>query len=58
MAMLAVSYVDGWLREMKDNLQAKRTRQQREETFREQTEKLQHKAKVRIEPVMDKKRAE
>jgi S-DNA-T family DNA segregation ATPase FtsK/SpoIIIE len=55
MAMLAVTYADGWLREMKDKLQVKRTRQQREETFREQKEKLQHKAKVRIEPVMDKK---
>jgi len=54
-AMIAVSYVTGWMHEIKDNLQVKRTRQQREETFREQKEKLQHKAKVRIEPVMDKK---
>jgi S-DNA-T family DNA segregation ATPase FtsK/SpoIIIE len=54
-AMIAVVYVSRWLREMKDDLQARRTRQQREETFREQKEKLQHKAKVRIEPVLDKK---
>ncbi len=54
-AMIAVVYVSRWLREMKDDLQARRTRQQREETFREQKEKLQHKAKVRIEPVLEKK---
>lgn len=54
-AMIVVTYVSRWLREMKDDLQAKRTRQQREETFLEQKEKLQHKAKVRIEPVLDKK---
>lgn len=54
-AMLVVTHVSRWLREMNDDLQARRTRQQREETFREQKEKLQHKAKVRIEPVLDKK---
>jgi S-DNA-T family DNA segregation ATPase FtsK/SpoIIIE len=54
-AMLAVVHVSRWLREMKDDLQARRTRQQREETFREQKEKMQHKAKVRIEPVLEKK---
>lgn len=54
-AMIAVNYISGWLREINENLQVKRTRQQREETFREQKEKLQHKAKVRIEPVLDKK---
>lgn len=54
-AMIAVVQVSRWLREMKDDLQARRTRQQREETFREQKEKLQHKAKVRIEPVLEKK---
>lgn len=54
-AMIVVTYVGRWLREMQENLQARRTKQQREETFREQTEKLQHKAKVRIEPVLEKK---
>ena len=54
-AMIAVVHVSRWLREMKENLQARRTRQQREESFREQKDKLQHKAKVRIEPVLDKK---
>lgn len=54
-AMIAVVHISRWLREMKDDLQARRTRQQREETFREQKEKLQHKAKVRIEPVLEKK---
>ncbi len=54
-AMIAVVHASRWLREMKDDLQARRTRQQREETFREQKEKLQHKAKVRIEPVLEKK---
>lgn len=54
-AMIAVVQVSRWLREMKEDLQARRTRQQREETFREQKEKLQHKAKVRIEPVLEKK---
>ncbi|MEC9315212.1 MAG: DNA translocase FtsK 4TM domain-containing protein [Pseudomonadota bacterium] len=54
-AMIAVVQVSRWLREMKEDLQARRTRQQREESFREQKEKLQHKAKVRIEPVLEKK---
>jgi S-DNA-T family DNA segregation ATPase FtsK/SpoIIIE len=54
-AMIAFLHISRWLREMKDDLQARRTRQQREETFREQKEKLQHKAKVRIEPVLEKK---
>lgn len=55
LAMMVVVHVSRKLREMKDDLQARRNRQQREESFREQKEKLQHKAKVRIEPVLDKK---
>lgn len=54
-AMIAVVHISRWLRDIKEDLQARRTRQQREETFREQKEKMQHKAKVRIEPVLDKK---
>jgi S-DNA-T family DNA segregation ATPase FtsK/SpoIIIE len=54
-AMMVILFVGRWLREIKEELQARRTRQQREETFREQKEKMQHKAKVRIEPVMEGK---
>ena len=54
-AMFVTLYVGRWLREMRDELQARRTKQQREETFLEQKEKLQHKAKVRIEPVLEQK---
>ena len=54
-AMMVMIYIGRWLREIKENLQVRRTRQQRDEIFREQKDKLQHKAKVRIEPVLDKK---
>jgi S-DNA-T family DNA segregation ATPase FtsK/SpoIIIE len=55
MAMVVAIHVARWLREIREELDAKRTRQKREETFLQQKEKLQHKAKVRIEPVIDKK---
>lgn len=55
MAMVVAIHVARWLREIREELDAKRTRQKREETFLQQKEKLQHKAKVRIEPVIEKK---
>lgn len=53
-AMAASIYVARWVRELKEELQARRTRQQREETFKEQKQKFEHKPKVRIEPVIEK----
>ena len=50
MAMVVLIHVARWSRELKENLQVRRTRQQREETFIAQKEKMQHKAKVRVEP--------
>lgn len=55
LAMLAVVYINRWIREFREDWLARRARQQREESFLEQKEKLQHKAKVRIEPVLEKK---
>lgn len=55
MAMVVAIHVARWVREIKEELDAKHTRQKREETFQQQKEKLQHKAKVRIEPVIEKK---
>tara|TARA_R100001039_G_scaffold30337_1_gene22102 strand:- start:27867 stop:30164 length:2298 start_codon:yes stop_codon:yes gene_type:complete len=55
MAMIVAIHVARWVREIKEELEAKRTRQKREETFHQEKEKLQHKAKVRIEPVLEKK---
>ncbi|WP_417535780.1 DNA translocase FtsK [Methylophaga sp.] len=54
-AMIVAIHVARWVREIKEELEAKRTRQKREETFHQEKEKLQHKAKVRIEPVLEKK---
>ncbi len=51
-AMIVMTWTARRSRDMQAEIQAKRNRQQREETFLEQKEKLQHKAKVRIEPVL------
>ncbi|WP_430009924.1 DNA translocase FtsK [Methylophaga lonarensis] len=48
---------NGRLRQLNNQVQAHKTRQQREESFRQQTEKFQHKPKVRIEPVIQPKEA-
>lgn len=45
--------VSRWVRELKSRLQAQRTRQQREDTFREQTSRFKKQPKVRIEPKLD-----
>ena len=55
MAMVVLIHVARWSRELKENLQVRRTRQQREETFIAQKEKMQHKAKVRVEPKLQVK---
>ncbi|HCC81330.1 MAG TPA: cell division protein FtsK, partial [Methylophaga sp.] len=54
-AMVVLIHVARWSRELKENLQVRRTRQQREETFIAQKEKMQHKAKVRVEPKLQVK---
>jgi S-DNA-T family DNA segregation ATPase FtsK/SpoIIIE len=46
-------HVQRVIRELKARIDAQRTRQKREETFLEQKEKMQHKPKVRIEPVIE-----
>lgn len=49
-AMVALIHVARWSRELQENLQVRRTRQQREESFIAQKEKMQNKPKVRVEP--------
>ncbi|MDO8828399.1 DNA translocase FtsK [Methylophaga sp.] len=50
MAMVVLIHVSRWSRELQGNLQIRRTRQQREESFIAQKEKMQSKPKVRVEP--------
>ncbi|HDZ16620.1 MAG TPA: DNA translocase FtsK [Methylophaga aminisulfidivorans] len=54
-AMLVTIHVTRWIRELKDDLQAKRARQKREESFLEQKQKYDQQPKVRIDPVIEKK---
>ena len=49
-AMVVLIHVARWSRELQENLQVRRTRQQREESFIAQKEKMQNKPKVRVEP--------
>ena len=48
-AMTVMIAVSRWIREFKSELMVKRTKQQREETFREQNEKILQRDKVRVE---------
>ncbi|MBE9532850.1 MAG: DNA translocase FtsK 4TM domain-containing protein, partial [Proteobacteria bacterium] len=50
--ILVVTLVSRWLREFKEKLAANRTKQQREDNFNEQNEKLQLRSKVRVEPTI------
>jgi len=51
-AMLVMTYTARWLRDFKVNLLARHARQQREQTFREQNDKIKERKKVRVEPVL------
>lgn len=52
-ALLIMTRVGRWLREFKEQLAVKQTKQRREDTFRQQNEKIQLQAKVRVEPVLE-----
>ena len=52
-AMFVALHVGRWIRELKEQLNARQVRQQREQSFKEQTEKLSERGKVRIEPVLE-----
>jgi len=52
MAMTVMIVTSRWIREFKSELMVKRTKQQREETFRQQNEKLLQREKVRVEPTI------
>jgi S-DNA-T family DNA segregation ATPase FtsK/SpoIIIE len=51
-AMTIVTVLSRWIREFKYDLLAKRTKHEREATFREQNEKIQKREKVRVEPTI------
>lgn len=50
--LLIMTYLARWLRELKTNLSARHARQQREQTFHEQNDKIKEREKVRVEPVL------
>ncbi|NQY25821.1 MAG: DNA translocase FtsK 4TM domain-containing protein [Piscirickettsiaceae bacterium] len=50
--ILIVTIISRWIREFKEKLAANRTKQRRENNFREQNEKLQLQSKVRVEPTI------
>ncbi len=52
MTMAMAIVVSRWIREFKAELIAKRTKQQREDTFKEQNEKILKRDKVRVEPTI------
>ena len=52
MAMTIMIVTSRWIREFKAELMVKRTKQQREETFRQQNEKILQRQKVRVEPTI------
>ncbi len=51
-ALTIATVISRWIREFKSDLLAKRTKQQRETNFREQSEKIQKREKVRVEPTI------
>ena len=53
MALSVMTRVGRWLREFKEQLAVKQTKQKREDNFRQQNEKIQLQAKVRVEPVLE-----
>jgi len=52
MTMTVMVVISRWIREFKSELMVKRTKQQREESFREQNDKLLKREKVRVEPTI------
>ena len=52
MAFIVMTYLARWAREVKTTLMARHARQQREQTFREQSDKIKEREKVRVEPVL------
>ena len=50
--MSVMIIISRWIRDFKYDLTAKRAKQKREETFREQHEKIQQREKVRVEPTI------
>ena len=52
-ALMLMTVISRWIREFKNELSAKRTKQQREATFNEQNEKIQQRDKVRVEPTIE-----
>ncbi|MFW5426624.1 MAG: DNA translocase FtsK [Methylophagaceae bacterium] len=53
MALTVFYTVSSWMRGLKEDRAAKQVKQRREDVFVQQNEKLQSRAKVRIEPVLD-----
>jgi S-DNA-T family DNA segregation ATPase FtsK/SpoIIIE len=51
-AIVVMAVTARWARQAKQDFLARKNRIQREETFKQQKEKLQHKPKVKIEPVI------
>jgi DNA segregation ATPase FtsK/SpoIIIE, S-DNA-T family len=51
-AMIAMTYITRNIRELKVQLATKQVKQRREDNFREQNEKIQQRAKVRVEPTL------
>ena len=52
-ALLIMTRTARWLREFKEKLVVKETKQRREVTFREKNEKIKSQPKVRVEPVIE-----
>ena len=50
--MMAMTYISRKIRELKVQLATKQVKQRREDTFREQNEKIQQRDKVRVEPTI------
>jgi S-DNA-T family DNA segregation ATPase FtsK/SpoIIIE len=51
--LYVVIIVSRWIRTLKEELSAKKLKQQREQSFKAQNEKFQEREKVRIEPVIE-----
>lgn len=51
-ALFVMFYAARWMRELKTNLSARHARQQREQTFKEQNDKIKERKKIRVEPVL------
>ena len=52
MVMKVLTIISRWIREFKQELSVKRTKQQREESFKEKNDRLLQREKVRVEPTI------